>query len=293
MTFPYVPNMQAWIRRSTLEAIHPDARPYFDELLAEAKRRGYEVTIASAVRDCDEQAKLVADNSTPARCSWHLNGRAVDLHLNGKEWNPAYPDLGAWWKERGGTWGGDFGANPAWGPHGDFIHFQWTPPGSEKELCIGDGCEDAWKAHWSAITDASAKDQRQTIPGGTMLRPGQYAWTTRDDAEDIALGTWVLSQRERDPGSVRNAGYVGGQLGSGGRVYDIRIEREVPYATGTGSPGFPLKQGQKPEDLFPTKDPSYTADVPWWERMNFSGLAVPVVGLGLATAAYFILKGRK
>jgi hypothetical protein len=122
-------------RLKTLRFVVADARQHFDELLAEAERRGYLPSIVSAVRTCAEQGGLA---QTKAKRSWHVLGRAVDieLHKGAPKDDQAkfYRELGEWWEQRGGTWGGrwtDLYPNGlpgiAGGAPGDLVHFQWTP----------------------------------------------------------------------------------------------------------------------------------------------------------------------
>jgi len=121
-------------RLKTLNHLVPDARAAFESLLQEATRRGFLPSIVSAVRSCSEQGNLQA---TKAKRSWHVFGRAVDieLHLGAPKDDPAkfYRELGEWWEQQGGTWGGRWTdlypqAPGVPGAAGDVLHFQWTPP---------------------------------------------------------------------------------------------------------------------------------------------------------------------
>ena len=120
-------------RLKTLKHLVPDARQAFEALLAEANRRGLLPSIVSAVRTCSEQGNLAL---TKAKRSWHVFGRAVDieLHLGPPKDDPAkfYRELGEWWEQQGGTWGGRSTdlypqAPGVPGAAGDVLHFQWTP----------------------------------------------------------------------------------------------------------------------------------------------------------------------
>lgn len=122
-------------RLKTLRHLTPDSRVMFERLLAEAERRGYLPLIISAVRTCEEQGGLA---QTKAKRSWHVFGRAVDIELRkgAPKEDPArfYRELGEWWEQQGGTWGGrwtDLYPNGlpgiANGTPGDLPHFQWTP----------------------------------------------------------------------------------------------------------------------------------------------------------------------
>lgn len=121
-------------RLKTLHHLVPDARQAFEALLAQATARGFLPSIVSAVRNCSEQGQLAL---TKAKRSWHVFGRAVDieLHLGAPKDDPAkfYRELGEWWEQQGGTWGGRWTelypqAPGVPGAAGDVLHFQWTPP---------------------------------------------------------------------------------------------------------------------------------------------------------------------
>lgn len=122
-------------RLKTLRYVVADARPHFAALLDEATRRGYLPAIVSAVRTCSEQGSLA---QTKAKRSWHVFGRALDieLRLGAPKDDPAkfYRELGEWWEQQGGTWGGRWTTlypsglpGIAGGAAGDLVHFQWTP----------------------------------------------------------------------------------------------------------------------------------------------------------------------
>jgi LAS superfamily LD-carboxypeptidase LdcB len=92
--------------------------PLFQAFIQALERAGIRVTVTSARRSTDEQAKLYADykagrSKYPAAApghSTHALGLAVDLHLD----PPVYQAVGEVWEALGGTWGGRFG---------DEIHF--------------------------------------------------------------------------------------------------------------------------------------------------------------------------
>lgn len=121
-------------RLKTLGHLVPDARQAFEALITEATARDFLPSIVSAVRNCSEQGQLAL---TKAKRSWHVFGRAVDieLHKGAPKDDPAkfYRELGEWWEQQGGTWGGRWTelypvAPGVPGAAGDVLHFQWTPP---------------------------------------------------------------------------------------------------------------------------------------------------------------------
>src|SRR5258707_4182980 len=123
-------------RLKTLAFLVPDARAAFAKLLDEANRRGLHPTIVSAVRTCCEEKNLASAKGKGTR-SWHIFGRAVDieLHLGAPADDPAkfYRELGEWWEQMHGTWGGRW--TSSWpvapgvpGAAGDVMHYQFTPP---------------------------------------------------------------------------------------------------------------------------------------------------------------------
>ncbi len=120
-------------RLKTLEWLVPDARAAFEALISEANARGMHPSIVSAVRTCAEETNLASNPSRTPKRSWHVLGRAVDieLHAGAPEDDPAkhYRELGAWWEQQGGTWGGHWETTfqPFPGVTTDVMHFQWTP----------------------------------------------------------------------------------------------------------------------------------------------------------------------
>ncbi len=114
------------IRRTTLDALHPDAEQRFRELMEHAKALGFRPRLADATRTPLEQREERWSKSSKADCSWHLGGRAVDLELHhgGLAWSEDYRVLAEWWKAKGGDWGGKF---EGYGEHGDFRHFEYAP----------------------------------------------------------------------------------------------------------------------------------------------------------------------
>lgn len=114
----------------TLQDIVPRMRRDFEDLLAFADGMGLEPRIRSAGRTCAEQYRLLGygpATTKAAGCrSAHVVGHAVDLVIT-----PAtctnYTELGEWWEDRGGTWGGRW---TSFGPCGDLAHFHMFDPPS-------------------------------------------------------------------------------------------------------------------------------------------------------------------
>jgi len=116
-----------------LSALTPDTRAAAERLLEFARSQGLNPVIQSTSRSCAEQNALFAQGPTvtkvPGCRSWHVMGRAVDIHI-GSENCADYIPLANFWKRMGGRWGGDFPGFP------DCVHFEL--PHSDKtlaELC--------------------------------------------------------------------------------------------------------------------------------------------------------------
>jgi D-alanyl-D-alanine carboxypeptidase len=116
-----------------LSALTPDTRAAAERLLAFARSRGLNPVIQSTARTCAEQNALFAQGPTVTKVqgcrSWHVMGRAVDVHI-GSENCADYVELATFWKELGGRWGGDFPGFP------DCVHFELPHPTKTlAELC--------------------------------------------------------------------------------------------------------------------------------------------------------------
>jgi hypothetical protein len=102
----------------SLRTLDSRVAPVFQAFIQALERAGVRVTVTSARRSTDEQAKLFAaykagKSKYPAAApghSTHALGIAVDLHLD----PPVYGIVGPIWEALGGTWGGRFN---------DEIHF--------------------------------------------------------------------------------------------------------------------------------------------------------------------------
>ena len=186
-------------RLKTLDWLVPDAREAFATLLAEATRRGYLPSIVSAVRTCAEETNLASNPSGKAKRSWHVLGRAVDieLHLGAPADDPTkfYRELGQWWREQGGTWGGDWPTSFQPFPGftvGDVMHFQWTPG-------LGDSPP---RSTWPDGLTCSQVDVLQAAalgrsPSSPATSPEKKSLPTLEQGLDFFWLGWALRQRSR------------------------------------------------------------------------------------------------
>jgi hypothetical protein len=115
----------------TSNDLTPQTAQKIDELLRFADKNGISASVVSTRRSCAEQNAIYAGGAgvvTEARgCqSWHVWGRAADLHIDGP--SSGYAVLGAEWKRMGGKWGGDFS-------FGDLGHFEWHPGLTIEDVC--------------------------------------------------------------------------------------------------------------------------------------------------------------
>jgi len=189
-------------RLKTLNRLVPDARQAFEALMSEATARGYLPSIVSAVRNCTEQGQLAL---TKAKRSWHVFGRAVDieLHKGAPKDDPGkfYRELGEWWEQQGGTWGGRWTelypvAPGVPGAAGDVLHFQWTPAplttGVPKSLWPeGASCEVV-----QAMADAylSGGGGSLDLPPGPAVPPSSSSPKKKVTVEPLGLWFWCWGQ---------------------------------------------------------------------------------------------------
>ena len=116
--------------RSKIDTLNPIAKPKLQSVVADAKRRGYEVVVTSANRDYSKQDELHNQNpkNAPAGRSQHNFGTAEDLTLqkDGKyygkstsraEWEKT--GIPAMAKKKGIFWGADIPG------YYDPVHFQY------------------------------------------------------------------------------------------------------------------------------------------------------------------------
>jgi hypothetical protein len=128
-----------------LQTLTPDTRDAVKQLIAFARARGLTPKLLEGQRSCARQAALYAQGRTTdgpqvtwvQGCrSWHIFGRAVDLHI-GSENCADYEPLGKFWESLGGGWGGRFAQK-------DCVHFEWAHPDLPlSELCPDPGACDA------------------------------------------------------------------------------------------------------------------------------------------------------
>lgn len=116
-----------------LAALTPDTRFAAERLLEFAQSQGLNPVVQSTTRSCAEQNALFAQGPTVTKVqgcrSWHVMGRAIDVHI-GSENCQDYVPLANFWKRLGGRWGGDFPGFP------DCVHFELPhPTKSLTELC--------------------------------------------------------------------------------------------------------------------------------------------------------------
>lgn len=82
------------------------------QLIQRATAMGYEVTLGDAYRDPRLHGAMGEKKGYGAANSFHKQRLAIDLNLfkDGKYLDgvEGHRQLGEWWKQQGGTWGGDF-----------------------------------------------------------------------------------------------------------------------------------------------------------------------------------------
>jgi hypothetical protein len=160
-------------RLHSTAALHPSAKPHFEHLLDEVKRRGWWPYVSSAVRTFEEQGGLAGSKATKG-CSWHQFGRAIDLDINGDvSWNPdTYGALGAWWEAQGPqfVWGGRWASK--YPPHGDFTHFQYAPTEKPGPLICGARDRAAFDRYWRGVEPGGGAAAAAVAVGGFFLWVG-------------------------------------------------------------------------------------------------------------------------
>lgn len=124
-----------------IATLTPEVQPEVRALLARAVELGFKPRVASARRTCAEQRDVFAQGRTRPGpvisgadgCrSFHVWGMAVDLSGVPPE---GLKELGAWWRARGGVWGGSFN---------DPGHYEWHPNLKIEAICPDPArCEEA------------------------------------------------------------------------------------------------------------------------------------------------------
>lgn len=95
-----------------LDGLHPDLRPYAEELVHLLRQHGYRATITSVRRTRSQQAALYArwlrgENPYPVAppgSSAHEHGLAFDMDVRTSSGADGAPDAGAVWRSWGGAW---------------------------------------------------------------------------------------------------------------------------------------------------------------------------------------------
>jgi len=111
---------------ASLSQLIPELQPFARDLVSAAGGAGLQPRITSTRRSSAEQARLYRRYLSglnpfpvaPPGTSAHEFGFAFDMVVTPMD---ALPDVGAYWKEQGGIWGGEFN---------DPIHFEY--PGFSK-----------------------------------------------------------------------------------------------------------------------------------------------------------------
>jgi peptidoglycan L-alanyl-D-glutamate endopeptidase CwlK len=121
-----------------LGRINPEAAAFFADMFARASAADLAFKIISSKRTCAEQNALYAQGRTkPGQVvtyargcqSWHVAGRAIDVHLLRNETVARLTALGQLCKDAGGKWGGDFPGFP------DLVHFEFHPGLTIRDVC--------------------------------------------------------------------------------------------------------------------------------------------------------------
>lgn len=120
------------IKIGTLESSVQSA---FSNLVREAYTFNPDAKVGEAKRSIEYQNQLYAQGRTkPGNIvtyakgcmSWHVQGRAIDILGLTEE---QYEELGAWWVNKGGKWGGNF---PGFR---DIGHFEYHPGMRIEDVC--------------------------------------------------------------------------------------------------------------------------------------------------------------
>lgn len=123
-----LPRRKRAILSANLNTLIPELRPFARELLRAAGLAGYLPRVTSTLRSSAEQARLYrrslaglnAYPVAPPGSSAHEYGFAFDMVVSPME---GLADVGQYWEQLGGVWGGRFG---------DEVHFEY--PGFKQYL---------------------------------------------------------------------------------------------------------------------------------------------------------------
>jgi hypothetical protein len=174
LTLPWT--LDVATRAHSLAGVHPEAAEAFQALITEAENLGFARPYLSSVfRTCGEQSGTAGSSAGGGCHSWHVFGRAVDVDLGSEATIDDYAALAETWELAGGTWGGRW--TEQYPPHGDYMHFQWTPglpdavPASwcPSDLAAAD-CDEHVRARWGQAQPAKAfrSGSRALVIGGMV-----------------------------------------------------------------------------------------------------------------------------
>ncbi len=133
-------NPFAWPQDKKLRSMHPDFRRKVEAVMRELKKQGWQPTIDNAWRSLGVQAKLLKQNRSKLKFSFHNvllpdgtpYAYATDIVDRRYQWDETKPEtmmffnaLGAEVKRQGLYWGGDFR---------DWAHVQFLPSGQLERI---------------------------------------------------------------------------------------------------------------------------------------------------------------
>lgn len=132
---------------AALEQLTPDTQEALQRLFEYAQQvMNMTPAVTSTLRTCAKQNELYAQGRTAPGAvvtnargclSWHVLARAVDITLPGGKVED-YEELGIYWENLGGYWGGRIQGLGDWG------HFEWHPGYRIEQLCPNpDNCSGA------------------------------------------------------------------------------------------------------------------------------------------------------
>lgn len=167
--------------QNRLARIHPETARMVRKLV---RRSGLRIYVNSGRRSCAHQRSLYAVGRTTNKgaspvtfadgCrSWHVLGRAVDLHIRDPKTDKLiytcseYRKLGELWESMGGKWGGRW---TKFGPCGDQWHFEWHPGTEMYQICPNpDACEQLERVIDEDIATANARQRHNRLIVGAVV----------------------------------------------------------------------------------------------------------------------------